>query len=132
MFDPAPLFPDGFHPVFAHYLPDLSGAAYPIPRSSVDIKYYFIDFGISRLYDPGDEHLVVGDDGADQDVPEMSNVDEYDPFPADVFILGNVFRKHFIPVSTTSSHSKFLITDIFPCTSRNTRTLPSSPRSPTP
>ncbi len=50
------------------------------------------------MYKPGEEHWVVGDDGADQDIPEMSDISDYGPFPADVFILGNVFKKHFIPV----------------------------------
>ncbi len=44
------------------------------------------------MYKPGEEHWVVGDDGADQDIPEMSDISDYGPFPADVFILGTSLR----------------------------------------
>lgn len=103
MFDPAPLFPDGFHPVFAHYLPDLSGAAYPIPRSSVDIKYYFIDFGISVYVRPDTyPKLAEGNAGLDREPPELSLPDPYDPFKLDIFILGNLFRRRFVDVRMSS------------------------------
>lgn len=107
MLDAPSMFPNGFHP--CDITKDRGGVQrvkrIPRHKASGPVRYCFIDFGISRLYDPDEAHLVVGDDGADQDVPEMSNEDEYDPFPADVFILGNVFKNHFIPVSLMSSRS---------------------------
>lgn len=105
--DAPSLFPKGVHP--SDPTKDRGGvqAVKTIPRYKAlgRIRYYLIDFGISRLYEPGEAHLVVGDDGADQDVPEMcvSNEDEYDPFPADVFITGNIFKKRFITVSSIIS-----------------------------
>jgi len=62
-----------------------------IPRHKIwnPIRYYFIDFGISRIYRPDEPDKVVSDDGPDRDVPEMSDISVYDPFPADVFIMGN-------------------------------------------
>jgi len=98
MMDAPSVFPNGFHP--CDITRDRGGIQKIkiIPRYSAPgpVRYYFIDFGISRLYGPDEEHLVVGDDGADREIPEMSDFDEYDPFPADVFILGNVFRKFFL------------------------------------
>ncbi len=72
--------------------------AKPVPRHKAwgPIRYYIIDFGISRLYEPDEE--VVGDDGAERDIPEMSDIRVYDPFPADVFILGNACKKYFVQV----------------------------------
>ena len=34
----------------------------------------------------------------DKEVPELSATIPYDPFKADIFILGNMFRKTFIQV----------------------------------
>ena len=100
MMDAPSIFPSGFHP--CTFNKDRSGR-YPIksiPRfkAAGPINYCFIDFGISRLYEPDDDHFVVGDDGADRDIPEMSNVKLYDPFPADVFIVGNVIKKELLQV----------------------------------
>ena len=101
MMDAPSMFPNGVHP--CNITRDRSGEEWvriiPRHKASGPVNYYFIDFGISRLYEEGDAHLVVGNDGADQDIPEMSDIEEYDPFPADVFILGNTLKKYFIPVS---------------------------------
>jgi len=99
MMDAPSVFPNGFHP--CNTTKDRLGfrRVKTIPRYKAPgpIQYYFIDFGNSRHYEGNDDHLVIGDDGADRDVPEMTDVDFYDPFPADVFILGNVFKKRFLP-----------------------------------
>lgn len=104
MMDAPSVFPNGFHP--CSITRDRGGVhgikTIPRYKASGPIRYYFVDFGISRLYEEGEEHSVIGGDGADQDIPEMADQDSYDPFPADVFIVGNVFKKHFIPVSSTS------------------------------
>ncbi len=100
MMDAPSVFPNGFHP--CDITRDRGGIQkikiIPRYRAPGPVRYYFIDFGISRLYEPDEEHLAVGDDGADREIPEMSDDDEYDPFPADVFILGNVFKKFFLSV----------------------------------
>lgn len=101
MMDAPSIFPNGFHP--ANIALDRGGVrgikTIPRYKASGPIRYYFIDFDISKLYEADEEHLYIGDDGADRDVPEMSDIEAYDPFPGDVFILGNVFKKHFIPVN---------------------------------
>lgn len=100
MMDPSPLYPNGFHPIHDLFLPDLSRPAWPTSRVAAHepVKYYFIDFGISIRIPRGHPRLVLGTDGLDQDVPELSNRVPYDPFKVDVFILGNVFKQHIYAV----------------------------------
>ena len=41
------MYPEGFHPVLQHILPDCSGVIKPLPRSEATPKYYFTDFDAS-------------------------------------------------------------------------------------
>ncbi|KAH9003433.1 kinase-like domain-containing protein [Lactarius hatsudake] len=96
MMDATNMYPRGFHPVRGRYLPDLSAHAPVIPRSDVGVKYYFVDYGISSYFSPGSQaRLVLGLEGRDQDVPELSDEVPYDPFKVDIFTIGNVFRQTF-------------------------------------
>lgn len=97
MIDPEPIYPSGFHPVSRTRLPDLSGFATNLSRTEVTLKYYYIDFGISVYIPPeSTQRLVVGEDGRDQDPPELSEDVPYDPFKLDVFIIGNMFHNEFV------------------------------------
>lgn len=136
MMDAPSMFPNGFHP--CDVFRDRGGTQWvktiPRHRASGPIRYYFINFRDSVLFEPDEEHLVYGSDRADQDVPEMPKGfgDVYNPFPADVFIIGNIFKKHFIPVSLLY-FILFTSTELFPHDiPRCTRTLTSSPRWSTP
>ncbi|KAH7889230.1 kinase-like domain-containing protein [Phlebopus sp. FC_14] len=62
-------------------------------RSAVKVRYYFIDFGFSTHFQPGQARSVVGSKCRDPDPPELSDVTAYDPFKLDIFLLGNVFKK---------------------------------------
>ncbi|KAL5492959.1 hypothetical protein ACEPAI_4407 [Sanghuangporus weigelae] len=97
MMDADAMYPNGFHP--ATYTMDASGykRAYPKRRRDVkDLRYYFIDFGISSIFGPDEPRKVLGVHGQDDEVPELSLDVPYDPFLVDVFILGNLFRKAFL------------------------------------
>ncbi|KAI0751223.1 kinase-like domain-containing protein [Daedaleopsis nitida] len=98
MMDATAIYPRGFHPVASLSLPDDIRSAAPIlPRSTVDITYYFVDFGISTPFAAEDTNkLVTGTHGLDRDVPELSNDVPYDPFKVDIFVLGNLFRQHLL------------------------------------
>lgn len=63
------------------------------PRSEVDIKYYFIDFGLSALYPSLEarEKELEGW-GRYKQAPELSRTVPYDVFPLDVWCLGQVFQ----------------------------------------
>ena len=88
------MYPKGFHPVISTFLPDMSGAAKKIPRRDArpPVKYYFIDFGISSRIPSDGPKLVLGRDGIDREVPELSSTVPYDPFKVDIFVLGNLFE----------------------------------------
>ena len=104
MLDASSMYPCGFHPASQDM--DPSGkkrARERRRRDSPGVKYYFIDFGISTRF-PDDtnktDRLVTGINGLDREVPELSLHTPYDPFAVDVFILGNVYRKALLDVST--------------------------------
>ena len=93
------MYPEGFHPADIMFKRDYSGWATPIPRSVAGVKYYFADFGISvHIPEEDPRKLVTGFFGRDQEPPELSNPDPYDPFKLDIFIIGNMFRQEFFDV----------------------------------
>ncbi|KAL4073734.1 hypothetical protein J3A83DRAFT_4230974 [Scleroderma citrinum] len=98
MMDPSKLYVDPFHPVHPLMKRDFSGYARFKTRTQCPVKYYFIDFGLSRWYDPSISNpLEVPIWGGDKEVPEFQNNNEpRDPFPTDVFYIGNAIRKDFV------------------------------------
>ncbi|PIL24563.1 hypothetical protein GSI_12447 [Ganoderma sinense ZZ0214-1] len=96
MMDGRTLYPEGHHPVRTDFLPDGANDARPFPRSSANVRYYYIDFGLSRLFEEGESPLVLGRTGRDKEIPELSNEVPYDAYRADVFALGNLYYKEFI------------------------------------
>ena len=103
MMDATRLFPDGFHPMRLDCHPQqITRPATLLSRNDVPVTYYYVDFGISTWLKPEDaDRLVVGSDGLDQEVPELSDDVPYDPFKVDIFVLGNFFRQNFTQVSAT-------------------------------
>lgn len=103
--DGTPLYPEGFHPSAQAFKEDMSGIVKHLNRCDVDqVKYYVVDFGLSKRFeDPKQRRLVRGAQIQDHDVPEVSDVVPYDPFPVDVFTLGNIFKKDLLQVSGTRS-----------------------------
>ncbi|KAH9918118.1 kinase-like domain-containing protein [Fomitopsis serialis] len=96
MMDASAMYPRGVHPVHDLFLPDAVTPARPLPRTSVPVRYYFVDYGLSVHVPPdGRSGLVLGTLGRDQDVPELSDEVPYDPFKVDVFIIGNLLRRMF-------------------------------------
>ncbi|KAI0643709.1 hypothetical protein C8Q79DRAFT_1120660 [Trametes meyenii] len=99
MMDATQLYPQGFHPVQTENLPDISGPAPVLPRSSVSLRYFFLDFGISTRFPAGSEaaeRRVLGRDGLERSVPELSDTVPYDPFQVDIYILGALFKQIMI------------------------------------
>ena len=97
--DAEPLYPKGFHPIKP--VADASGIRLAHTRRRRDVggvRYYFIDFGISSKFSPEEPRQVVGIFGQDNEVPELSKTEPYDPFKVDVFILGNLFKRAFLKV----------------------------------
>ncbi len=99
MMDASVMYPQGFHPIAPSFLPnDVSSLAPVMPRASVPVTYYYVDFGISTLFTKETNRMVTGWAGLDRDIPELSNDVPYDPFKVDIFILGNLFKQSFLDV----------------------------------
>ncbi|KAJ7750278.1 kinase-like domain-containing protein [Mycena metata] len=71
---------------------DISGGNI-LPSPSRDLYpqrlYSFIDFGQSSMFAPSLESCLVKGDVATHKAPEMSKIEEYDPFKADVWQIGH-------------------------------------------
>ncbi|KAM5541462.1 hypothetical protein V8D89_005016 [Ganoderma adspersum] len=96
MMDGRNLYPEGHHPVRIESLPDGVLDAHPVARSNSHVRYVFIDFGLSEMFEEGESTLVTGYTGRDKEIPELSNEVPYDAYCADVFALGNLYHKEFL------------------------------------
>jgi len=102
MMDPIPMFPELFHPRSQDMKRDFSGPVKPLTRTQRPTKYFFVDFGHARKYNPDDgSPLELPLFGGDRTVPEFQE-DGYDkpynPFPTDIYYLGNLIREEFLQV----------------------------------
>ncbi|TFK64548.1 hypothetical protein BDN72DRAFT_802049 [Pluteus cervinus] len=103
MMDGNDMYPEGWHVSHPDHAPGPSSfakgkAAKHFTRTEKPPKYYFIDFGISRRYDASDtapiEDIIRG---GDKSPPEFQNpTGRCNPFPTDVYCLGNTLRLVFI------------------------------------
>ncbi|TFY51753.1 hypothetical protein EVJ58_g10398 [Rhodofomes roseus] len=96
MMDGRPLYPEGHHPVCRDLSADAIYELVPRTRLDHSVRYYFIDFGISSYFPVGVHPMVVGLDGRDKEVPELSDRIPYNAYKVDIFILGNLYKKHFV------------------------------------
>jgi len=109
------MYPRGWHPSEERRNRENTGMAKYYTRTQRPPKYYLIDFGISSRYDAKDlpvlEHPIHG---ADRTVPEFKHPDAppCDPFPTDVYYLGNVFRMDFMLVNEGFEFIDTLVTDM--------------------
>ncbi|GBE86772.1 hypothetical protein SCP_1000140 [Sparassis crispa] len=98
MMDARSLYPQGHHPVRLEASRDGIFMLSPLSRSDHPVRYYFIDFGISSLIPRGESPYVLGRQGRDKELPEMSSEVPYNAFKVDIFILGNLYKKEFLQV----------------------------------
>lgn len=100
MLDPKSMYPDMYHPRHRTERRDFKGTAKFYSRTERPTKYYYVDFGLSRKYDPADgPPLELPILGGDKTVPEFQgegyNI-AVDPFPTDIYYLGNLIRMAFL------------------------------------
>jgi serine/threonine protein kinase len=99
MMDPTGLYPESYHPIERHMTRAFDGVAPHITRSQMPPKYYLTDFGLSRRYSPEQrpplEPIIRG---GDKTVPEFAVGEPCDPFPIDVYYIGNLIRTSFTKV----------------------------------
>ncbi|KAG2135809.1 hypothetical protein DEU56DRAFT_806636 [Suillus clintonianus] len=97
MMDPKPLFIDAFHPFRSRRTRDLKGDARHYSRTQRPTKYFLIDFGLSRRYDPSVtnplEPVILG---GDKTVPEFKSLKPQNPFPTDVYYIGHAIQETFL------------------------------------
>ncbi|KAL5530913.1 hypothetical protein ACEPAG_3789 [Sanghuangporus baumii] len=97
MLDGTSIYPHGFHPVFQDRSRDWMGRAkFDTRSSSPEVKYYFTDFGISTRFNESDKDRLVTGCICQVDVPELSDTVPYDPFLVDIYLIGDVYKRHFI------------------------------------
>ncbi|OSC97559.1 hypothetical protein PYCCODRAFT_1440077 [Trametes coccinea BRFM310] len=96
MMDGRSLYPHGHHPVWRDRSPDAVEDLVPLPRIDHPVKYFYVDFGLSVRFLPGQSSLVVGDVGRDASVPELSSTVPYDAFKADIYALGTFFEQELL------------------------------------
>jgi hypothetical protein len=105
MMDASPIYPEGYHPHFAltNRRIDGTGDARHLSRTLAPVKYYVIDFGLAWDLDTtkgaSSAPVIVG---IDRTVPEFQGKgreDLCDPFPVDIYCLGNMVKTVFLDVS---------------------------------
>jgi hypothetical protein len=102
MMDAKDLYVEPYHPVVPRMKRDYRGYARHYTRTQRPPKYYFIDFGLSRRYDAQEDNpLEYPIFGGDKSVPEFQNSTDIplNPFPTDVYYLGNAIKQEFLDVS---------------------------------
>ncbi|KAJ7637160.1 hypothetical protein FB45DRAFT_1056375 [Roridomyces roridus] len=99
--DPTNLFPDGLHPIAA-----LCGRrTRKLTRTQCWPRYYLSDLSLSRQYDPTSGKLPFEEFQGPLDM--ATSPPEYDyvgcnPFPTDIYLLGDVLKRHFLFAQSTS------------------------------
>lgn len=107
------MFPDGWHPCNDDQDPSLTKDARCYSRLRRPPKYYLIDFGISRRYEPGHGPILEPPiHGGDKSVPEFATSAPCDPFATDIYYLGNFIREGLLKDFNGCDFIKPLITDM--------------------
>lgn len=100
MYNAEKVYPKGYHPASVLLTSDVQDFAPRISRTAAGgVRYYVTDFGISTRFNEGEDRLVKGVACQDDTVPELSNIVPYNPFPVDIYTLGNVFKEDLLDVS---------------------------------
>ncbi|KAH7917813.1 hypothetical protein BV22DRAFT_1200202 [Leucogyrophana mollusca] len=114
MMDPTSLYIDPFHPCQPSLKRDYNGSPRHYTRTQRPPKYLLIDFGISRRYDPSDTNPLEDPIwGGDKTVPEFQKSNEpRNPFPTDVYYLGNLIRGDFLRTKAGFEFMEPLVADM--------------------
>ena len=104
MLDPSNMYPESFHPAKMNRSKDFRRKAKWYSRTRRPTKYFLIDFGLSRRHDPANgPPLYKPYKGGDKSAPEHQDAERFcDPFPTDVYYLGNLVREEYIQVRVIS------------------------------
>ncbi|KIK56784.1 hypothetical protein GYMLUDRAFT_173826, partial [Collybiopsis luxurians FD-317 M1] len=100
MMDWLPLYPKPLHFLHPGQNMDWSGPSKACNQTTSPVKYYFIDWDLSKEYDCSTSVHISSGYGGDQLVPEFRRNKECDPFTVDIYCLGNIIWSKFITVSS--------------------------------
>lgn len=108
MYDATPMYPEGFHAIDTHRAPSWERKAVHYTRTDRPVRYIIIDFGLSVHITEDYTRLVYPAHGRDRTAPEhrpelLATQTPHDPFPTDVYYLGNFILKEFIEVGRAPS-----------------------------
>ncbi|KAG1733119.1 hypothetical protein EDB19DRAFT_1896652 [Suillus lakei] len=98
MMDATTMYPNGWHPIRRSLSPDLTDAAHHCDRINANVKYFFIDFGISTRFLPGQQRVVSDFRGREQRPPELVAGLPHDPFKIDMAIIGHLLDDNFYKI----------------------------------
>jgi serine/threonine protein kinase len=103
MLDPSRMYPKSFHPMVIGRTRDFRGKAKGRTRTWCRPRYFLIDLGLSRHYDPANgPPLEIPLRGGDKSAPEHRDMETpCNPFPTDVYYLGNLVREDYVQVRTS-------------------------------
>ncbi|KAJ7100633.1 hypothetical protein B0H15DRAFT_770095 [Mycena belliarum] len=123
------VYPDGdFHPAEPWMDSAHEHLAQPITRTECWPRYHIIDFGLSRQYDPSHglprEGIILG---GDQSPPEhRAKSPICNPFPTDIYFLGNLVRGLVRPSRLPGGVSQVRALSVFLCFNREAVAGPAS------
>lgn len=98
------------HPFARHMRRDFTGEASLVASPTTKpVMYYLIDFDLSKEYPPGATRLENPPWGGDHTVPEhlLPDAQPCDPFPVDVYCLGNCIKQEYIDVRLLYVHYSY-------------------------
>jgi hypothetical protein len=104
MLDASGMYPKGFHPRRQDRNIEITGPAEQrYTRTQRPPKYYWIDFGLAARFSRETESFQIPIlRGNDKTVPEHQDPKYMqqlcDPFPTDIYYLGNLVREFFTEV----------------------------------
>ena len=116
MMDPRPIVSEMCHPLTQRKSYDFRRRVKYYPRTSAPTRYYYIDFGISRIYPANcSSPREIPIWGGDKSVPEFQDCSNTpcDPFATDIYYLGNLIRAHFMQVRRGTVSLLSYVTHIF-------------------
>lgn len=101
--DSKKMYPYGFHPTRkTENIDGFTRAKYISRSKAKDVKYLYIDFGMSKLIRSETDRRMRIKQGARILPPEIERGDVYDPFPVDMYYLGHVYREFLLEVRASS------------------------------
>ena len=113
MMEPIPLLSDVPHPTHPHRSYDFQRKVKQSTRTKRPTKYYIIDFGLSRQFSPGEELIAPLNIGGDRSVPEYQDPSRmHNPFPIDVYHLGNMIKTRYMKVGDMTQEITQVILNI--------------------